>query len=180
MKTDSDIKWLKSGGGPLVCIGLDLEVCWLGVTGNSSSPDPSRKHASDYERACSVRAYLGKVPLGNGDALVLGDMPLETMIWHRTGKRPRIVRVFYGDSGIDIAEVLESATELDFDDPAEILHIQIRSGSMVVFDSAYAGADASIKRLSFELPAGKYRILTKQFLPDDRTSVLVHEFDPIR
>ncbi|WP_299696737.1 Imm21 family immunity protein [Hydrocarboniphaga sp.] len=172
------MKWIKSGGGPLVCVELELADSWLGVTGNSISRGPDRECANDYERACRVRDYLGKVSVGNRDALILGDMPLETMIWHPPGRLPRIVRVFYGDPGVDVTKVLESAAELHFDDPAEVLAVEAESTSMVVFDSAYPGSDASVERLSFELPVGRYVALTKQFLPDDRTSVLVHMFEP--
>lgn len=174
------MKWIQSGGGPLVCVELKLADSWLGVAGNSITEGLDRELANDYERACRVGDYLGKVPLGDGYAWILGDMPLETMIWLSPGKLPRIVRVFYGDPGVDVAEMLETAGNLDFTDPAEALEVEVRSAPIVVFDSAYPGSDTSIGRLSFDLPIGKYLVLTKQFQPDDRTSVLVHSFEPIQ
>lgn len=133
---------------------------------------------NDYKRACSVRDYLGKLPMGDRDALVLGDMPLETLIWLPLKSLPRIVRVYYGDPGVDVTKRLEAAGELDFDNPNEVLRVDFKSSPIVVFDSAYPGSDTSIDRLSFEMPAGQYVAMTKQFQPDERTSVLVHIFVP--
>jgi hypothetical protein len=48
---------------------------------------------------------------------------------------------------------------------------------MIVFDSACAGKDVGDAHLTFDLPPGAYSILTKQFQPDERTSVLVHKFE---
>lgn len=88
------------------------------------------------------------------------------------------MRVYYGDPGADMENLLESAGPLDFGDPAEVLSIDFQSSSIVIFDSAYAGSDAGIERLSFSLPVGKYLVVTKQFQPDKRTSVLIHMFVP--
>lgn len=179
LSISSDTSWIKSGGGPLICVELEIANSWLGVTGTSHSQGPNSECLSDYERACNVRDYIGKVSLSNHDALILGDMPLETLVWHRPDELPRVVRVIYGDPGVDIVKVLELGRELDFNDPIELLETNVKSESMVIFDSAYPGIDVSKSRLSFKLPKGKYIVLTKQFLPDDRTSVLVHKFEPI-
>lgn len=90
----------------------------------------------------------------------------------------RIVRVYYGDPGVDVTKLLEASGELDFDSPVEVLSVEFKSSPVIVFDSAYPGDDAAIDRLSFEIPVGKYMAITKQFQPDERTSVLVHQFVP--
>src|SRR5687767_8117877 len=83
----SNARWIKSGGGPLSCVERELARHWLGVIGNSATNSADRppvtdgRAASDYKRACSVSDYLGKIPLGDGHALILGDMPLQTFIW---------------------------------------------------------------------------------------------------
>lgn len=172
------MKSIASGGGPLVCVELEVASRWRGVAGSAIAPGADSENSNDYKRACSIRDYLGEVPLGDRVALVLGDMPLETLIWQPSKSLPRIVRVFYGDPGVDVTKLLESSSELEFDDPDEVLAVEFKSSPIVVFDSAYPGSDASIDRLSFEMPAGKYLAMTKQFEPDERTSVLVHQFVP--
>ena len=170
---------IKSGGGPLVCVEAEFAQYWLGVTGNNITDDADHAYANDYERACSVADYLGKIPLRGRYALILGDMPLETLIWRSRNQVPRIVRVYYADPDVDVTKRLESTPDLDFSSPVETLEIEVRSTPMILFDSAYPGKDIRDAYLSFELPSGMYSVLTKPFTPDDRTSVLVHKFVPL-
>jgi hypothetical protein len=171
------MNFVKSGGGPLICLGSDMSSDWLGVSGNSEPKEVEPGCANDYERACRVRDYLGKLTLCGREVLILGDMPLETRILTRLNAPPMIVRVFYADQETDVLNVLQTHKELDFADSLETLQYQNSSSSLVVFDSAYPGKDASVERLSFELPVGPYLVLTKQFDPDERTSLLVHAFE---
>ena len=170
------MKSISSGGGPLVCIEIDAVDRWHGIAGSEAFLKGGLERANDYQRACSIRDYLGQVPLGDRTALVLGDMPLETSIWQRSGDLPKIVRVYYGDPGVDIHALLEAAGELDFDDPVEAMSVEFSASPVVIFDSAYSGADESIDQICFEILKGKYVALTKQFELDERTSVLVHFF----
>jgi hypothetical protein len=172
----SDPKWIKSRGGPLICVERDLAQYWLGVGASSIAHSSDHTYANDYKRACSVSDYLGKIALGNRHALILGDMPLETLIWQLPDQLPRIVRVYYADPDVDVAKRLESTQDLDFSSPVETMLVDVKSTPMIVFDSAYAGKDVGSAHLSFELPPGVYSVLTKPFSPDDRTSVLVHKF----
>lgn len=177
-KNKTGMKSITSAGGPLVCMEAKLVDSWLGISGSSTRQNSSEGLLSDYERACRVEDYLGTVSLGDSVALVLGDMPLETFIWEPLGKLPRIVRVYYGDPGSDLAQILEAVGEFDLDEPAEMLPIDLTSSPMVIFDSAYPGSAKNVDRLIFSIPVGRYLALTKQLVPDERTSVLVHIFQP--
>ncbi|MCO5978619.1 Imm21 family immunity protein [Ideonella oryzae] len=172
------MKSIVSGGGPLVCVEMEVVNRWRGLAGNSVSGDIEPDFPNDYKRACAVSDYLGKVSVGDRDALVLGDMPLETLIWTPLGELPRIVRVYYGDPGVDVASLLEKTIKSTPDDPDEMLPVEFKSSLILVFDAACLGSDASIDRLSFEVPVGRYIAMTKHFQPDNRTSVLVHFFVP--
>ena len=55
------------------------------------------------------------------------------MIWKPSSELPRIVRVYYGDPGVDVTKLLESATERALDDPDEVLSVE-----KVPFDEALA------------------------------------------
>lgn len=170
------MKSIVSGGGPLVCVELEVANRWRGVTGSAVSLGSDPTCPNDYERACAIRDCLGKVSIGDRDALVLGDMPIETFIWEPSNEFPRIVRVYCGDPGVDVTKLLEPAAECPLDDPDEVLLVEFKSSPIVVFDSAYPGADAAVDRLSFEMPVGKYLAMTKQLEPNERTSVLIHSF----
>nr|WP_322682477.1 Imm21 family immunity protein [Nostoc sp. DedQUE07]MDZ8127711.1 Imm21 family immunity protein [Nostoc sp. DedQUE07] len=145
-------KWIKSGGGPLICVENELAPQWLGVNANSTTQGSDRTYANDYKRACSVSDYVGKIALGNRHALILGDMPLETQIWQLHAQLPRIVRVYYADPEVNVVNKLESMHDLDFSSPVETLEIDVISMPMIVFDSAYPGQDVGGAHLSFELP----------------------------
>ncbi len=173
----NELKWIKSRGGPLICVESGLAQHWLGVAANSIVQGLDSDYPSDYKRACSVADYLGKIALDSQHAIILGDMPLQTMIWRLQDQFPRIVRVYYADPDVDVMKRLEWTQDLDFSSPLETIEIDVRCGPMIVFDSACAGKDVGDARLTFDLPPGAYSILTKQFQPDERTSVLVHKFE---
>ena len=180
MIMNNELKWIKSRGGPLICVESELAPYWQGVVANSIEQGLGSVYLSDYERACSVEDYLGEIPLNGRRAIILGDMPLETMIWHVSDDLPRIVRVYYADPDVDVTKRLELTQDLDFSNPVELTEIDVKSGPLIVFDSACAGKDVGNACLSFNLSPGVYSILTKQFEPDDRTSVLVHKFEYMR
>jgi len=170
-------KWIKSRGGPLVCMDAVLAHHWLGVVGNSVAQGPESNCINDYERACSISDYLGKIVLNNRQALVLGDLPLETTVWQLPAQLPRIVRVYYADPGVDVIKMLECKQDLDFSNPVESMGVDVQSGSMTVFEAACAWKDIGDAHITFDLSPGSYLIVTKNFQPDDRTSVLVHKFE---
>lgn len=172
------MEWIKSGGGPLLCIEKVLGRDWSGVDANSL-PDETKSHYSnDYERACAVFDYVGKIPVRGGHALVLGDMPLQTLIWSRGHTLPKIVRVYYADPETNVISVLDAAPGTVFGDPVESIKFAVGSSPLVIFDSAYPFSEVrNIARLEFELPIGLYEVLTLKVDPNPRTSVLVHSFE---
>lgn len=170
------MQWIKSAGGPLICVEEELASFWQGVVGNSVSGHAVTEAPSDYDRACAVSEYVGVVDLPQKYALILGDMPLETTVWSPSFDLPLIVRAFYMDPGVDLSQLLASYGSLSFADPIESIDCEIGSGHMVIFDSAIPGSHENRESLSFEIPPGSYRILTKAFVLDSRTSVLMHRF----
>jgi hypothetical protein len=170
------VEWIKSGGGPLICVERELAHCWRGVIQTNAGTDAPARSLSDYDRACRIREYLGAIDLEKGRALVLGDMPLETSVWKDATDSLFIVRLFYIDPGTDVPKVLRGIGHLLFVEPEESINFDIASGQMMIFDSAYSGRDQAKKDLFFECAPGKYRILTKVINPDSRTSMLLHKF----
>jgi hypothetical protein len=149
---------------------------WHGTEANGVIQGADSSYPTDYMRACSVSDYLGKIDVGAGYALILGDMPLQTMIRHHSYEFPEIVRVYYAEPDADVIEIMDQRPRLDFSDPAETMTFEVSSGRLIIFDSARSGDDSERARLSFELPPGPYLVLTKPFNLDEKTSVLIHKF----
>jgi hypothetical protein len=167
--------WIKSSGGPLICLDEEWEVCWRGAAG-SSAPVPNNIGGmhTDYERACTARDYVNKLKLNGGSALILGDMPLETSVLSQ--RRTTIIRLFYADAATDFDQLLVTLGDQVFQNPIESTSYKVISGRMVIFDSAADGCDRNRTVLPFDIEAGEYRVLTATAEPNDRTSLLLHGF----
>ncbi len=84
--------WLNSGGGPFIFADADTAKQWRGTGGSSVNGG-----VTDYARACGVEGYLGLTRCGLGEALVLGDEPLQTAI-DATSHGIVLIRWVYCDS----------------------------------------------------------------------------------
>jgi Immunity protein 21 len=173
------MNWIKSVGGPLICVERELAPLWLGIVGNGVSDRFVTPLASDYDRACAVSDYVGSVDLPRGKALILGDMPLETTVWRPQSALPLIIRAFYMEPGVNLQKLLTAHSNLDFADPIESIDCEVESGHMVIFDSAVPWLQEGGPSLSLEIPSGNYQILTKVFELDSQTSVLIHKFERV-
>lgn len=164
------MQWIKSGGGPLICVDRNWATCWRGVVASG----PLGLECTDYERACAAKDYVNKLNLNGGSALILGDMPLETSVW--SGQRLTIVRVFYADPSTEFDQIMLALGDEIFAHPIESTSYEVVSGRMVIFDSAADGRDPTRGVLPFDIENGKYKILTVTTEPNDRTSLLLHRF----
>ena len=171
---------IQSGGGPLICIDRKLSTVWSGTEGSSLLAGHSGQILNDYERACASDDYISKIDIADGCGLVLGDMPLETAVWQSADGIWAIVRMYYKDPEADLLQILNRSKKLDMTDAVEEMPVSLQSGDLIIFDSAIPGTDIAEAFLPFDLPGGNYRILTKRLEPDDRTSILIHQFCPAR
>jgi hypothetical protein len=178
MIMSNERKWVKSGGGPLICIERDLAHHWRGVEKDGATIGSDSENPTDYMRACSVSDYLGKIKVGAGHALILGDMPIQTMIRQSSDSVLEIVRIYYADPGDDVIAIIDKSPALDFSDPVETTTFDVGSGRLVIFDSAFSGDDSGRGGLSLVFPPSSYVVATKQFNLNDRTSTLIHKFSP--
>lgn len=168
--------WIKSAGGPLICVEKELANSWRGILGNSVNDRTAIPTSNDYDRACAVSDYVGIVVLPPKYALVFGDMPLETTVYCPSSEISLVVRVFYMDPGADLLQIFAAHGSLSFVDSIESIDCEIQTGHMVIFDSAINGLHQAYDKLSFDISPGSYQILTKIFELDSRTSVLIHKF----
>lgn len=165
--------WIKTSGGPLLCIERQLARHWRGTTSYTTHVG---NRINDYERACGISGYAGAIDVADQQALILGDMPLQTFVWETKSDLARIVRVYYADPDVDVMAQLDEAHCHDFTSPLETIDFEVRSKELIIFDSACTGEHIAMPYLSLHLPIGKYSVMTKQFEPDDRTSAIVHKF----
>lgn len=170
------MKWIKSGGGPLICVDGIWARCWRGI-GASSKPGPNVSGHTDYERACATKDYVVGLETNGGHALILGDMPLETSVW--VNQTTTIVRLFYAEPQTDFGDILEKIGDEAFHDPIESTEYRVTSGRLVVFDAALDGRGRTPDWLAFALDRGTYRVLTALAKPDTKTSLLLHRFSRV-
>ena len=174
------IQAIKSNGGPLICAEREGAKFWLGTSGNSQANEAIQGARTDYERACDVADYVGEIKYSNRVALIFGDMPLETMAWQPIGQPPCILRIYYMDPDANPVDILDGCGTIDLFQPSESMNFSVECGDLIIFDSATPGSLVGDDFVSFEIPPGRYQIHTKRIEPNDRTSMLVHQFIEIK
>lgn len=171
------MEWITSGGGPLICLGHSTIKFWRGVDGIGEHKYGEEGFQNDYERACNIQDYLGIIPVQESIGIVLGDMPLDTMIFRRPQELPLIGRVVYSEPDADIECSLSFWTELTHAKEVESVAVSIDEPLWHLFDSAYPGALGLEKCLSVTFPIGEFTIKTFEYKPDPQTFMLIHEFE---
>lgn len=157
-----NLKWITSGGGPLVLVPEGLVHLWRGIDN------------SDYARACGIPDYIGILPIGAGQGLVLGDEPLQTT-WLPDKGNGTLVRWICADSetsivahALQVPDNLFAASGCEFRSQEKCLRL---------FDSAVAGGSLSPEQfLAVDLEPGRYKVFTALYRPDVSTAILLHRF----
>jgi hypothetical protein len=144
-------------------------------TEKSYSPGGKR---TDYDRACAVSGYLGRIPVGTGEAMVLGDMPMQT-IWvsRRLLNGGMLARWMFAESDAEFLRWLQVIPDTVF---RPEFSFSIKESPLVLFDSAFAGRNVRKRPeeyLSIEFQPGTYEIKTAVYEPDAQTSMVVHRFE---
>jgi hypothetical protein len=181
---DSKLKWIDSLGGPLLLIPGRLLNHWEGSdppTGGriieaKFRADPSGP-ATDYDRACDVKEYLGLIDVGPGVGLVLGDEPAQTAWWPFASERGGIlVRWIAADDEQSVIQHLKNLPLTRF--PMPILSMMVPEGPLILFDSAFPGHridqgySAQIK-----LPPQLYGVATWVYSEADKISLILHKLE---
>lgn len=146
--------WIESNGGPLLLLRRSLLESWEGVEGPVSS-------STDYDRACAT-PDLTTIPVGDGVALVLGDEPLPTRVYdHPSGVL--LVRWRYAptDAAVD-AVVARPLTDLAW---SALGVLEVDEEPLLLFDSAFPGADPGGSSGWLWLSRGAYGIEVAEYAP---------------
>jgi hypothetical protein len=133
----------------------------------------SGNKSSDYERACTVPAYLERIEVGSRYGLVLGDMPLSTCIEKDKTGVLCIVRAVFLDCDDDVYIALHGAglsegTQLD-----DSVLYEIKGGAVYLFDAALTGHEAKTENLQLFLAPGRYRVTAHAIEQTERVSLVI-------
>lgn len=140
---------------------------WRGTRG-SSVGNPR----TDYERACDETEYLGTIPSGSSQALILGDEPLQSILICRDAQ----IIVVRWVSCTSQARAANAITSL----PSQLAEIEqptkfsLDESNLVMFDAALDNIDMSTcQRVDAE--PGSYTVTVERYLSDS-CELLVHRF----
>lgn len=164
------LDWVNSSGGPLVLMDSGLAELWRGTIGNSGSS----LAVTDYERACLINGFIGKVDVGGGEAIVLGDEPAQSAMVKIESGLFMVVRWVWADNEADVLKSLEGPLlSKDFEDCG--FTIALPTGNPTLFDSALSNGIAENGAVLITEP-GKYRASTLWHRPTPNLNIIVHQF----
>ncbi|MFB6440147.1 Imm21 family immunity protein [Streptomyces sp. NPDC056411] len=159
-------KWIESTGGPFVIVSDAHAALWQGIEGD------------DYDEACLVEDYLGRVEFGPDaqkvPAIVVADEPLPATF---LSEFQCVLQWSYAPS----EEVLIDGARSSFDriddwhqGPALDVH-----GQLIMFDATVPGHSLEqVEVLPISLPAGRYQFYTADFEVGDDVAGRLHAVRP--
>ena len=112
----------------------------------------------DYERACAVSSYLGRIPVGRGFALVLGDAPDSTTVLQSV---LGFVLLRWGCADSEADMLASARANLGKAKVLEELEHRIEESEHLLIDSAWSGSDFQ-DSLELRIPPGAYKISTRR------------------
>jgi hypothetical protein len=172
------LKFIDSGGGPLIMLERDLLPCWGGIFNIGGVANPHRNRVpfeapADYDRACEIRSWIAPLHVSNrAGVLFWGDDPYLALV--RQGDATFFaVRPYYEIE--DLQDHIEFAKEnpncftKDFE-------ASISCSQVIVFDSASPGWDIRGGRLEIDVSPGLYEVSSYwQKIPD--AELVFHKFN---
>ncbi|QFG24389.1 Imm21 family immunity protein [Actinomadura sp. WMMB 499] len=159
--------WVESGGGPLVVVPGSRLVHWGGAE-DCEGPEET----GDYGLACAVEGYIGLVPVGGGQGLVLGDEPAMTT-WLPDERC--FLRWSAADSEAGLVDAARRALRSDVEWD-ERLTWDV-DGPVVLFDSAWPGAEPG-NQVGIDLEPGTYDVRSV-YREDDRNWMILVHLQPV-
>ena len=179
------LKWVATGGGPLIVVPVEIAHHWRGdemiwpPTGNLETIWEAVRKSSDYDRACGVEGYLGVLAVGPGTCLILGDEPMQTAFIPATGGG-LLVRWMYAEGEEEVLRAVESAPEAIWQPTP--YRLRVGRGGLLLFDSVFpgdglpsiCGDGANVPWLKVPVSRGTYEVDTADYVPDEETHLILH------
>jgi Immunity protein 21 len=185
--------WISSYGGPLLLIPGEYLYAWEGGDAPSNGRQVQAKFrwagpddvATDYDRACDVEGWIGRLEVGDGSAVVLGGEPAMTA-WlpaaPSTVDDSDIVGYLVRWIAADSMDMFRTAVKAALQDPRvqwrdERVQIQVGSQPLFLFEAACPGTEMEDGEfLGIDVTAGTYGICTAEYTAAPRTSIVLHRF----
>lgn len=180
------MRWVRTTGGPLMLLPKTSLKTWSGceVPTDGRVIDAEFRWngpgstATDYDRACDVRAYAATIAVGRHRAVVFGDESMQAAWWplKRGGV---LVRWFAAPSEEAVELALRGLPAAVFKGAARFSWAVPRT-ALVLVDTSLPGREALADpgTLPVKLVAGEYRVETAPWSPDGSTRLLLHRFTP--
>ena len=171
-----DDRWVVSNGGPLLLLPTSLLAHWTGtdvprdgrVVRAHFRWNPDAAGASDYDRACDVRGYVGVLPVGGGWGLVVGDEP-NPVCWLPTADGGTLARWVAADDDASVERALARIPEdLAWEPQGDFM---VATSPSVLFDSAEPGEESFGPRRTIELRPGSYDVEHATYVADSTTEL---------
>ncbi len=162
---ETKLSWITSAGGPLLFLEEHLLPHWHGYD------------TSDYDRACSIKDYLGLLEVGPGQGLVLGEEPMPTA-WRSFPRPPggMFIRWQWADDDDSVVRAIADLEKVSWE--ATGIVFDVANSSLVLFDAVCSGQDPDCNttgcRLNIRLEEGHYFIQTAHYQPDENTALILH------
>ena len=136
--------------------------------------DPSGP-ATDYDRACDVEGWIGVIPVGDGDGLILsGDVGPVACVRPRPNEYV-LLRWLYAPNEDALLAYFEGVRmALIAEERAVFRH---PGGPMILADSSDAGLGWTSLYFAFELPAGTYQVSASHSAAAE-VAIVVHQLTP--
>jgi len=166
------LTWINSVGGPLILIEKRLVLAWHGNSVPAEANSPSNNvYQTDYDRACAVHDYLGVIPVAHGEALVLGDEPMQTAWIALSEQEGLLVRWQWATDESSVVKALRGLAAQSWE--TEDFVFSTETSDLMIFDAAFAGDEIDTNR-PVTLSPGVHSLDTGYCRPDDETSLILH------
>lgn len=170
------IKWVSTGGSPLIVIPVEIAHDWRGTETNRPLTEDvytvweAIRADSDFGRACQIADRLGALEVGLGQCLVLSDEPGQTAFLPIEDGGV-IVRSARAELEEEVLRAVEAVPENAW--LATPHRIDVGEGGLLLFDSACAGDELTstyvgetIPWLRMVIPSGTYHVDTTLYQRD--------------
>lgn len=149
-------RWLETDGGPFILIELPYADDWDGQ--------------GDYEAACGVADYAGRMDKDGRPVIILGDEPMAVRVVQKADAI-LIIRWHYAPDRAAVDQLLETDLTAGLT-PIEEMTVGWESPRLVLFDSSYICHEAPAHLLLS--PPGKLCTIKTYHYTRDDTSLILH------
>lgn len=165
MRRPPQFQWVTSKGGPFVLLPESRQGDWQGSGGPSDT--------THYDLARAVNEFVGPVDVEGLRALVFGDEPNDTLVWH-CPEFVAVIRMIGAPEPQDLRGILEDVVHPVEQKPE--LEYVLEEPRALLFDSACTGSEAIESVAVLWMEPGRFNIGTTCLEDDgDAYRLIVHK-----